>query len=87
MIGYPKEQRIAYYNSMMGCASYNDYANHFKFLDIGWCDPVFWTFETGNPNPQQTNNFYFGIFMMANAKHAAYRRAIEYTQADIWYYQ
>ncbi|KAJ8636241.1 hypothetical protein MRB53_010508 [Persea americana] len=26
-----------------------------KFLDIGWCDPVFWTFETGNPNPQQTN--------------------------------
>ncbi|RWR95735.1 hypothetical protein CKAN_02509000 [Cinnamomum micranthum f. kanehirae] len=28
-----------------------------------------------------------GIFTMANAEHVAYRRAIEYTQADIWYYR
>lgn len=25
--------------------------------------------------------------MMDNAEHAAYRRAIEYMQADIWYYR
>ncbi|RWR91079.1 hypothetical protein CKAN_02021700 [Cinnamomum micranthum f. kanehirae] len=28
-----------------------------------------------------------GIFTMANAEHVAYRRAIEYTQADICYYR
>ncbi|RWR85250.1 serine/threonine-protein phosphatase 7 long form [Cinnamomum micranthum f. kanehirae] len=58
-----------------------------KFLDIGWCDPVFYTFEIGNPNPQQDNNCDCSIFTMANAEHVAYRRAIEYTQADIWYYR
>ncbi|KAJ8649345.1 hypothetical protein MRB53_002368 [Persea americana] len=57
-----------------------------KFLNIGWCDPMFWNFEIGNPNPHQTNNFDCGIFTMANAEHAACQRAIEYTQADIWYY-
>ncbi|XXG45872.1 hypothetical protein AAC387_Pa02g0839 [Persea americana] len=93
IIGYPKEQRIVYYNSMMGYTSYDDYANHFvdflrkKFLEVGWIDPMFWSFEIGNPNPQQTNNFDCGIFTMANAEHASYRRAIEYTQADIWYYR
>ncbi|KAJ8627023.1 hypothetical protein MRB53_020330 [Persea americana] len=58
----------------------------FLILD-GVIPYMFWNFETGNPNPQQTNNFDCGIFTMANAEHAAYRRAIEYMQADIWYYR
>ncbi|KAJ8649892.1 hypothetical protein MRB53_002915 [Persea americana] len=61
------------------------YSSHFTMTPIHVSTPQSVRSQIPvNLSTPQKFNFDRGIFTMANAEHASYRRAIEYTQADIW---
>eukprot|EP00268_Persea_americana_P031307 TRINITY_DN3043_c1_g1_i10.p1 TRINITY_DN3043_c1_g1~~TRINITY_DN3043_c1_g1_i10.p1 ORF type:complete len:234 (-),score=23.08 TRINITY_DN3043_c1_g1_i10:200-901(-) len=92
LIGYVDRGRFEYYNSIMGHDGDQQFAEEFIvflkscFMGLGWDDPSSWPLEDAENHPQQENINDSGIFVMAYAEHAAYRRKVAFTQADIWYY-
>ncbi|RWR93501.1 sentrin-specific protease 1-like protein [Cinnamomum micranthum f. kanehirae] len=94
IVGFVDRGRFEYYNSIMGRDGDRQFAeefvNHFSkelFHGPGWDDPSSWPLEDAENCPQQENINDCGIFVMAFAEHAALRRKVALTQADIWYYR
>ncbi|XXG69201.1 hypothetical protein AAC387_Pa06g2129 [Persea americana] len=80
IIGYVDRGRFEYYNSIMGRDGDRQFAQEFVvflkscFMGLGWDDPSSWPLEDAENCPQQENINDCGIFVMAYAEHAAYRR-------------
>ncbi|KAJ8616025.1 hypothetical protein MRB53_035397 [Persea americana] len=93
IIGYVDRGRFEYYNSIMGRDGNRQFAEEFVvflkscFMGLGWDGPLSWPLEDAENCPQQEIINDCGIFVMAYAEHAAYRRKVAFTQADIWYYR
>ncbi|RWR76652.1 serine/threonine-protein phosphatase 7 long form [Cinnamomum micranthum f. kanehirae] len=93
IVGFVDRGRFEYYNSIMGRDGDRQLAEEFTiflkscFMGLGWDDPSSWPLEDAENCPQQENINDCGIFVMAFAEHAALRRKVALTQADIWYYR
>ncbi|RWR76184.1 sentrin-specific protease 1-like protein [Cinnamomum micranthum f. kanehirae] len=93
IMGYPKEGKWEYYNSMPMDKRQWPKAEEFiiwlndSFADFGWEGPRGWIRRNVDDVPIQENLYDCGFFVMGFVEHAILNRKIAFNQQDMMYYR